>query len=83
LKEARKSVKWPEWEKAIQAELAQLKKMGTWKLVPKPKNAIPITNKWVFAKRETRQDNSPNTRPDLWQKGVRSALAMTVTDASV
>jgi len=52
LKEARKSNEWPEWEKAIQAELAQLKKMGTWKLVPKPKNVIPIANKWVFAKRE-------------------------------
>jgi hypothetical protein len=29
LKEARKSNEWPKWEKAIQAELAQLKKMGT------------------------------------------------------
>jgi hypothetical protein len=48
LKDARKSPKWPEWEKAIKAKLAQLKKMGTWRLVKKPKHAIPITNKWVF-----------------------------------
>ena len=30
LKEARKSGEWPEWEKAIKAELTQLQKMGTW-----------------------------------------------------
>jgi len=30
LKEARKSDEWPEWEKAIKAELTQLQKMGTW-----------------------------------------------------
>ena len=30
LKEAKKSDKWPEWEKAIKAELTQLQKMGTW-----------------------------------------------------
>ncbi len=42
LKEARKSDEWPEWEKAIKAELTQLQKMGTWQLVKKPQNAIPI-----------------------------------------
>jgi len=35
LKEARDSLEWHEWEKAIHAKLEQLKQMGTWKLVNK------------------------------------------------
>jgi len=51
LKEARESPDWPEWEKAIQTELEQLRQMGTWKLVDKPVGAMPIANKWVFTKK--------------------------------
>ena len=45
LKEARESKDWPEWERAIQVELDQLKCMGTWQLVEKPEGAVPIGNK--------------------------------------
>ena len=48
LKEAQRS---SEWEKAIKIELDQLVKTGTWKLVDKPKDAILISNKFVFDKR--------------------------------
>jgi hypothetical protein len=51
LKEARTSPEWPEWERAINAELDQLNEMGTWSLVEKPTDAIPIANKWVFTKK--------------------------------
>ena len=44
LKDARKSLNWPEWEKAIQNELTQLQQM-TWRLVNKPPDAIRIANK--------------------------------------
>ena len=36
LQQARSSLEWPEWEQAILLELAQLKHMGTWKLVDRP-----------------------------------------------
>jgi transposase InsO family protein len=51
LKEAKETSEWPEWERAIQTKLAQLNQTGTWSLVKKPTGAIPIANKWVFAKK--------------------------------
>jgi hypothetical protein len=51
LVEAKKSPDWPEWEKAINAKLEQLQDMGTWELVKKPLDAIPIANKWLFVKK--------------------------------
>jgi hypothetical protein len=51
LQEAKRSPKWPEWEHTVQTELAQLQEMGTWKLVDKPVDAVPISNKWVFLKK--------------------------------
>ncbi len=69
LKEARKSDEWPEWEKAIKAELTQLQKMGTWRLVKKPQNAIPIANKWVFAKKRNKQGQLTKYKARLVAKG--------------
>ena len=51
LAEAKRSPEWPEWEHAVQDELTQLQKKGTWKLVDAPKNAVPIANRWVFTKK--------------------------------
>ena len=28
--------------------------MGTWKLVDKPKDAVPIANKWMFIKKRNK-----------------------------
>jgi hypothetical protein len=55
--QAKRSAEWPEWEKAIQSELAQLCEKGTWKLVEKPKDAIPISNKWVLTKKCDKEGN--------------------------
>jgi hypothetical protein len=45
VREARTFDNWPEWEKAIRAELDQLARFGTWQSVNCPKDAIPIPNK--------------------------------------
>jgi hypothetical protein len=34
-----------------------LQQKGTWKLVEKPKNAIPILNKWVLVKKQNKEGN--------------------------
>ena len=51
LEEVKRPLEWPEWEHAVQDELTQLQKKGTWKLVDAPKNAVPIANQWVFTKK--------------------------------
>jgi hypothetical protein len=57
LKEAKNSPDWPKWKEAIKDELNQLDEMGTWKLVPKPQNAVLITNKWVFICQRNKEGN--------------------------
>jgi hypothetical protein len=48
LKKAKGSPDWPKWQEAMKEELEQLDEMGTWELEPKPPDAVPITNKWIF-----------------------------------
>ena len=51
LKEAKNSDDWTEWENGIREELEQLQAMGTCEVVDKPRDMIPITNKWLFIKK--------------------------------
>jgi hypothetical protein len=69
LKDARNSPDWPEWEKAIQSELAQLHQMGTWRLVEKPLNAVPIANKWTFLKKRNKAGEVVKFKARLVAKG--------------
>ncbi len=48
LTEAKRWPDWLLWEKAIEEELATLKKAGTWKLEKAPPRANVIGSKWVF-----------------------------------
>jgi len=69
LAQARRSPEWPEWERAIQSELAQLQRMGTWKLIDKPHDAIPIANKFVFAKKRDKEGHIIKYKARLVAKG--------------
>ena len=51
LAKAQRSPEWLEWEHVVREELDQLHKKGTWILVEKPADAIPISNRWVFVKK--------------------------------
>jgi hypothetical protein len=51
LKDAKSSPEWSKWKKAMQKQLDLLKEMGTWEMVQKPPDVVPITNKWVFVKK--------------------------------
>src|SRR6266700_6489524 len=69
LKDTKKSPDWPEWEKAIQNELTQLQQMGTWRLVEKLPDAIPIANKWTFVKKINKAGEVVKHKARLVAKG--------------
>jgi hypothetical protein len=69
LKEARESLEWPKWERAIEAELSQLGQMGTWTLTEAPADSIPIANKWVFTRKYGKAGNLLKYKARLVAKG--------------
>jgi Reverse transcriptase (RNA-dependent DNA polymerase) len=69
LKEAKESLEWPDWEQAMQEQLDLLKEMGTWEIVQKPLDAIPIANKWVFIKKRNKQGEVVRHKARLVIKG--------------
>jgi hypothetical protein len=46
--EARQRSDWPEWKKAIDVELQNLKEAGTWDVVERPSGVNIVDSKWVF-----------------------------------
>ena len=69
LKEAKDSPDWPQWENAIRTELTQHQEKGTWELVEKPVDAIPLTNKWVFVKKRDKEGRIIKNKARLVVKG--------------
>jgi hypothetical protein len=69
LKEARTSPEWPTWEGTMKVEMDQLNRRGTWELVPKPLDAIPITNKWVFTQKHNKMGEIVRHRACLVARG--------------
>jgi hypothetical protein len=50
-------------------EMDLLKEMGTWELVQKPPNTIPIANKWVFVKKQNKEGEVIRFQAQLVAKG--------------
>ena len=69
LTDAKNSPDWPEWKIAIQVELDLSKEKGTWELVEKPPDAIPIANKWVFIKKCDKEGKVIRYKARLMAKG--------------
>ena len=80
LKEARQSLDWPDWEKAVQAELDQLNKMGTWELVDSPEGCTQIPNKWVLTKKYNKDGNLQKYKARLVTKGYFQQPGMDYTN---
>ena len=53
----------------MHSELNQLHQMGTWKLVEKPPNAVPIANKWRFVRKHDRAGEIIKYKARLVAKG--------------
>jgi len=69
LSEAKASPEWLDWERAMQIELDQLKRMGTWRLVEKPPDVVPIGNKWVYVKKRDKEGQLIKYKARLVAKG--------------
>jgi hypothetical protein len=74
LKEAKDSPDWPEWQKAMREELDLLKEKGTWELVQKPPNAVPLGNKWTYIKKRNKQGEINQYKAHLVVKGCGQRL---------
>jgi hypothetical protein len=80
LREAKRSSKWPEWEKAINIELEQLRNMGTWELMDLPKGHRAIGNKWVFLQKFDKHGVLQKYKACLVAKGYSQIPGMDYTD---
>jgi Reverse transcriptase (RNA-dependent DNA polymerase) len=80
LAEARNTSEWPEWEKAVQIELQQLKDRQMWKLTDPPDNRIPIKNKWVFQKKYNKEGMLTKYKARLVAKGYSQIPGMDYVD---
>jgi len=80
LYEAKRSPEWPEWEKAIQTELSQLGNMGTWELTDLPAGRKPITNKWVFLRKYTKEGKLAKYKARLVARGYSQIPGMDFND---
>jgi hypothetical protein len=69
LKEAWTSPEWSTWQETMKIEIDQLNGRGTWELVPKPLDVIPITNKWVFIWKHNKMGGIVRHRAHLVARG--------------
>ena len=69
LAEAKRRPDWPQWEKAIQEELATLNATGTWRLEEAPPRANVIGCKWVFKAKKDAAGNVARYKARLVTQG--------------
>lgn len=72
LKQAMESSEWKEWDHVVKSKMDQLQKMGTWNLVEKPTDTIPISNRWnrwVFIKKYNKSGDLLKYKGRLVAKG--------------
>ena len=69
LAEAKRRPDWPLWEKAIEEELATLKKAGTWRMEEAPPEANIIGSKWVFKAKKDAAGNIARYKARLVAQG--------------
>ena len=69
LAKAKRRPDWPQWEKAIQEELATLNTAGTWRLEEAPPGANVIGSKWVFKAKKDAAGNIARYKARLVAQG--------------
>jgi Reverse transcriptase (RNA-dependent DNA polymerase) len=81
LKEAKNSLECLKWEKTMQEQLNLLKEIGTWEMVQKPSEAVPIANKWVFIKKWNKEGDVVRYTLQLVVKGCEQCPGFDFTES--
>jgi hypothetical protein len=69
-----------DWKLAIEAELAQIEKLGTWELVEPPNDANIIPCRWVLRRKRNAQGKISRYKARLVAKGFRQQFGVDYTD---
>jgi hypothetical protein len=69
-----------DWKQAIEAELAQIEKLGTWELVEPPDNANIIPCRWVLRRKRNALGEISRYKARLVAKGFRQQFGVDYTD---
>ena len=69
LKEVKRRPNWPQWEKAIEEELAMLKAASTWRLEDMLPGANIISSKWVLKAKKDAAGNIAHYKAHLVAQG--------------
>ncbi len=69
-----------DWKRAIEEELAQIEKLGTWELVEVPNNANVIPCRWVLRRKRNAQGKVSRYKARLVAKGFRQQFGVDYTD---
>jgi hypothetical protein len=72
---ARQSPKWPEWEKAIQAELGKMNQYKVWEEVPCGEGMQTLKAKWVFTRKVDGEMGKPSAYKARWVAKGYSQIA--------
>ena len=64
--EAHQSPKWPEWQKAITAELDKMEQYKVWDMVERTPNTRALKAKWVFTRKVDGETGKAATFKARW-----------------
>jgi len=69
-----------DWKSAIEAELAQIEKLGTWEFIEAPNDANIIPCRWVLRRKRNAQGEVSRYKARLVAKGFRQQFGVDYTD---
>ncbi|KAG8842179.1 hypothetical protein FRB96_006004 [Tulasnella sp. 330] len=80
LKEAMESEDWKNWKEAMDVEMAQLNKMGTWELMKLPAGRTAIGCRWVLALKFDAAGNLQRYKARLVAQGYTQIPSINYTE---
>jgi len=69
-----------DWKNAVEAELTQIEKLGTWELVEAPNDANIIPCRWVLRRKRNAQGQISRYKARLVAKGFRQQFGVDYTE---